>query len=94
MDAEQIYKDAEYCDQIGAEYRKGVEDKTVAAACEICAQRLDRLASYARLAADPGQEIVDLRDELTEVTAERDAYKKEIERKREPIWTPCRTGKI
>ncbi|NCB52266.1 MAG: hypothetical protein EOM54_10345 [Clostridia bacterium] len=89
MNAEQIYKDAEYCEQIAAEYRRGVKDKTVAAACEINARRFDRLAAYARRAAYPPQrEIVELRDKLTEVTAERDALKKEAERKREPAWPP------
>ncbi|NCB52214.1 MAG: hypothetical protein EOM54_10075 [Clostridia bacterium] len=83
MNAEQIYKDAEYCEQISPEYRRGVKDKTVAAACEINAQRFDRLAAYARKAAYPPQrELVELRDKLTEVTAERDALKKELDQRR------------
>lgn len=71
MNNEQTYQDAEYCEQISAEYRKGVKDKIVAAACEANAQRFDRLARYARKATyTPQREIVELRSQLVELADE------------------------
>lgn len=75
--ADQITQDAEYCDAVAAEYRKGVTDKTVSAACEYNAQRFDRLAGYARKAAYPPQsEIVRLREENERLTARAEAEAK------------------
>lgn len=68
MSVEQTMRDAEFCEAVAAEYRIGLENKAVAAACEIHAQRYDRLAAYARKAVKtPQRELIEKRESVKQL---------------------------